>query len=191
MKILVVLVFLFPIAMLAQKSPCACEPRGFLSTGITAGASATKPLLQTGIGMTWASKYFGGIGGGIDLYRFKSIPVFADLRRDFGKKKSLFGYAQGGYSIPFDNKSIEHGVNSFKTTDQFRGGLYFDAGFGYRARLFRSNALLMSAGYSQKNIRNKVGYTYPCLVPPCPEEIYENRYRLGRVVAKLSWEFNW
>ena len=190
MKCLTIIFLLLGCSVYSQKPSCSCSFQSILSAGLAAGSSAAKPILQGSAGSRF-NKYFVGIGAGIDAYRYNTIPLFADLRRDFGKKNTLFIYSQGGYSIPFDNKSIEHGVNSFKTTDQFRGGLYFDAGFGYRARLFRSNALLMSAGYSQKNIRNKVGYTYPCLVPPCPEEIYENRYRLGRVVAKLSWEFNW
>jgi hypothetical protein len=113
--------------------------------------------------------------------------VFADWRMNFGNTRSFFLFANGGYNFSYDNKNENNNV--FKTTDRFYGGLYMDAGLGYRLRLNALHRLLFSAGYSQKNIVNEIGYTYPCFNPPCNEETFRYHYNLGRITGKLSWEF--
>jgi hypothetical protein len=174
----------------SQKPTCSCSLQGTLSAGLAAGASKTKPLFQASGGIK-SGRYFAGIGGGVDLYRFKSIPVFADARWDFGRSGEGFLYGNLGYNFPFSNHSESNWfMDNWKTTDEFKGGYYFDAGIGYRIYLKGAGRLLVSAGFSQKRISNVTGFTYPCLVEPCPEEIYKYRYDLGRIVAKISWELS-
>ncbi|MEI9810607.1 MAG: hypothetical protein WDO16_23565 [Bacteroidota bacterium] len=103
------------------------------------------------------------------------------------KQKLGFVYAHTGYNFPGNDKGNDE-VNAFKTTDKLLGGFYMDAGIGYRVRMNNPlHRILFSAGYSQKNTVNKMGYTYPCLVPPCLETVYNYHYQLGRIVAKVSW----
>lgn len=175
-----------PFAVAAQQKPsCSCGVRGVLSSGILAGQSPVKPLFQVSAGLS-RGKYFTGAGIGIDPYRFQSIPLFADLRLITGKYQNGFLYAHGGYNFPYNNTVS---IDNVKTTDRYQGGFYFDAGAGYRIVLQRSHLLLLSAGFSQKQITHVEGYTYPCLVAPCIEDVHRYRYTLGRMVAKLSWEF--
>ncbi|HLG38574.1 MAG TPA: hypothetical protein VI461_02860 [Chitinophagaceae bacterium] len=176
---------LFPLLSFSQDK----HGSGFnaiVSTGVVAGESAAKPLVQVAAGLNY-DRYFMGVGLGLDPYYFKSIPLFADWRINFGKTRLAFVYANGGYNLPYNNKNAED--NFFKSTDRFNGGFYMDLGMGYRIRLSSYHRLLFSAGYSRKDISNKVGYTYPCLNPPCDEQITNYRYSLGRIVTKLSWEF--
>jgi hypothetical protein len=156
------------------------------SVGLAAGESTAKPLFQLSSGLVHG-RWFTGIGAGLDQYNFNSVPLFADWRMNFGRTRLGFLYANGGYNFATKNKGLTD--DWFKTTDRFYGGLYMDAGIGYRIRLSSLHRLLFSAGYSQKNISNKIGYTYPCLVPPCTEQVYTYQYNFGRIVTKLSWEF--
>lgn len=184
-----IILLLFPVNLLAQKNPCPCPFQAVLSTGVLGGESTAKPLFQLSGGLNY-KRFFAGLGGGADFYRFKSIPVYADLRYNFGKMSPGFLYGNAGYSFPFDNGSAVEWESSFITTNRYKGGFYMDAGLGYRIRLGGWNNLLLSAGYSYKRISELTGYTYPCLIEPCPEEIYRKQYNLGRVVTKLSWELS-
>jgi len=180
-----IIAVLFPAVIFSQESSSKSRLNIIATVGMAAGESTAKPLFQLESGFTF-DRWFMGIGIGIDQYNLKSIPLFADWRMNFGKARSGFLYANGGYNFPYGNKS---NFNYFyESTDRFTGGFYMDAGVGYRIRLGSLHRLLFSAGYSQKNIVNKVGYTYPCLVAPCPEEIHNYHYNFGRVITKLSWE---
>jgi len=171
----------------SQQSESRTRLTTIASVGLVAGESSAKPLIQLSGGFSYG-RYFSGIGIGMDQYRFNSIPLFADWRINWGKARLGFVYANAGYNFPVKNKSSTGGWSN--TTDRFIGGFYADAGIGYRIRLSNPmHRLLFSAGYSQKTIRNEIGYTYECFVAPCPEQIYTYKYELGRIVAKFSWEF--
>ncbi len=181
-----IITVLLPIQIFSQENSGRSRLHTIATVGMVAGQSTVKPLAQIEAGVS-RDRLFAGIGAGIDQYRFKSIPLFLDGRWHFGKTRSVFIYGNGGYNIPFDNKSEYD--NFFKSTDRFYGGLYFDAGFGYRVRLNASHRIMMSAGYSQKNMTNRITYSFPCFSPPCNESQDEFHYKLGRIVTKLSWEF--
>jgi len=177
---------LFPALSFSQGSASGSSFHTIVSAGVVAGESTAKPLFQLSSGFNY-DRWFTGIGVGVDHYNLKSVPVFADGRFYFGKTASGFVYANGGYNFPYGNQRNEE--DFFKTSDRFSGGIYMDAGLGYRVRLNSWQRLLFSAGYSRKNIVHQVGYTYPCLVEPCQEEVYKYHYSLGRITAKLSWGF--
>ncbi|HEX5653541.1 MAG TPA: hypothetical protein VFX58_10730 [Chitinophagaceae bacterium] len=183
------IILFFPLGLLAQKKPCSCSLSSILSAGIAAGESPAQPLLQWSGGVNY-ERFFAGLGAGADWYRFKSIPVFGDLRYSIGKMNSVFVYLNGGYNFPFDTKASVTWDHPFLTTDKYAGGFYMDAGMGYRVRVSGSHNFLLSAGFSHKRISQLTGYTYPCLVEPCPEDLYKKRYDLGRVLTRISWEFN-
>lgn len=156
------------------------------SIGIIGGETGVKPVFQIISGLT-QSRYFAGLGAGYDNYRFRSIPLFADIRFGFGKKQFVFAYGDLGYNLPLEPK---FGNNDFQTTSIYSGGVYLDLGLGYRHRLNKKNSILFSFGYSRKDVNHKEGTTYPCFNPPCYEEMSYYHYKLGRIVTKLSWQFN-
>ena len=182
------ILLLFPFSVYSQKPACSCRFQSILTAGLAAGESTAKPIFQWSGGINYNDRFFAGVGAGIDPYRFKSVPLFVDWRMNFGKAKTGFLYANTGYSFPYDNTSPEIWEDPWRTTDKFSGGLYLDVGLGYRLQLKGWHRLLFSAGFSHKRINNTTGYTYPCFMPPCTEEIYKYQYNLGRIVTKFSWE---
>src|SRR5262245_36263438 len=111
-----VLAVLFPLFSLSQDKKSAPVFTAISSLGFAAGESTAKPLFQVSGGMTY-DRFFGGLGVGVDLYNYKSIPLFADWRVNFGKTRLGFLYANAGYNFSFDNKEEE--MTIFTTTNQF------------------------------------------------------------------------
>ena len=185
--ILLIALFL-PFAAITQQNKKLSGKISFQtmgSVGIVGGQSGVKPVFQLVNGIR-QTKYFAGIGLGYDNYLYKSIPLFADIRIDLTKKQIAFAYGDLGYNIPV---GITSGTDIFKTTNLYYGGIYFDAGVGYRHHFNNKNSLLFSFGYTRKDINNKEGYTYPCFNPPCSENITYYKYSMGRLVTRLSLEF--
>ena len=99
MKNLLLLVLL--ISMLSahsqtnKKNDCNCKYSFTNQVGLMEGQKESF-LVQTIHGIRTRS-WFGGVGVGIDGYRVRSIPLFLDVRKTFGKKaNALFAYADGG-----------------------------------------------------------------------------------------------
>jgi hypothetical protein len=177
---------LFPLCVFSQdRKPCSCL-NTIVSAGVVAGQSAAKPSMQAETGLNY-DRYFTGIGIGFDHYYLKSIPLFADWRINFGKTRPAFLYAGGGYNFPYNNHN-DIFFDIAGTRNHYHGGFYMDAGLGYRVHINSYHRLLLSAGYSQKNISNR-SVSYFCEIVPCHETVYYYHYSLGRIVARLSWEF--
>jgi hypothetical protein len=190
MKQIIFAVLFLPLGLFAQnKKTTVSGWRMITSTGLVAGESTTKPLFQLSGGIV-IDRHFAGIGFGYETYRFNSIPVFANWQMDFGKKRTGFLYANGGYNFPGHNKEE---AEFSKKSDRLKGGFYMDAGLGYRIRLGMFNRLLFSAGYSRKDVRNIKIYSFPCYTANCSDNININefKYSLGRMVAKMSWELGY
>ena len=159
-----------------------------VSAGYLFGESGVFPgaLLRTGIGL---NNFKLGIGGGYDGYTFKSFPIFADIRMDFSDSKRFFGYLNGGYHIPKGEETFD--MWSFPGSEKWEGGLYADAGLGIRFKVGKKNNLLFSSGYNYKKLRHIKSYVNPCLVPPCPENLYTYDYGLNYMNMRLNWEINY
>lgn len=160
------------------------------SVGLIAGESTAKPLYQLSGGLVFG-RWFAGVGGGYDQYKFNTFPVFVDGRVSFGKKKPGFLYAHIGYNFPSTGLKSREIWGFTIEDDRFDGGIYMDAGVGYRINLGRQHRLLFSVGYSRKHLGNTVEYVYTraCFPEPCDPTVYEYEYKLGRILMKLSWAF--
>lgn len=189
--VIIIIVFFLPVIAYAQDKPL--QKRGWrtiTSVGMIAGQDKTTPTVQLSGGMT-VRHYFVGVGAGYDPYQFQSIPVFADARVYFTRNNAAFTYLNAGYNIPTQHD--EPFPESFVTEDRMVGGLYFDAGIGYRVPLKGSHALSFSAGYTQKNTEHRKEYTYPCGINPCTTQTsnsYVYDYKFGRIIVRLSWEWD-
>jgi hypothetical protein len=154
--------------------------------GIIIGQTKVNGLFQSVNGLTY-QKWFAGVGAGADYYYHKSIPIFIDARRYLGKSDAVFLYADLGYNRPWDNKPGDE-VFSYGSY-HFTGGVYTDVGAGYAFKLIPNFSLIVSGGFSYKNIRSRVGVLYPCLVPPCNEEMNSYNYEFNRFVLKAGIQF--
>src|SRR5262245_27408802 len=80
----------------AAKKNCGCSFNSLAQLGILEGEAGTAFQLQTINGIqfkTWSA----GIGVGLDYYKYRSIPLFLDLRKYIlNKPRTPFLYADGG-----------------------------------------------------------------------------------------------
>jgi hypothetical protein len=162
--------------------------QSFAQWGIASGKGAVSGLIQTVNGiqtMGWSA----GLGLGLDFYRYRSIPLFLDLRKEFVQKKNIYlVYADGGYHFPWVNadQSSQYIWNVHVQND-YRGGQYFDGGLGYGWKLKKRSALLLSIGYSFKYFR-QTSTTYFDNNGSETNVTYYNYY-LNRMLLKLGWKF--
>lgn len=160
------------------------------SVGLLEGESGSAFQILTINGAQYGS-WFGGIGLGIDYYRYRTVPLFFDFRKEFGKKlNKLFAYLDGGINFSWvtDNQKMAYVIS-----EQFHNGFYGDLGFGYKAGIGKKDHLLLSLGYSYK-------YLSETYLSPVYNNFFINAdnyssgqekisYELNRINIKMSWEF--
>lgn len=162
--------------------------------GLLSGSENGSFQLQT-IGGVGYKNWFGGIGAGIDYYRFRTIPIFVDLRHSFGKSRNkFFVYADGGTNVPWITSKQK---KSYVASDRFSGRLYYDLGAGYNFAVGKTNAVLLSVGFSQLKLHERVeNINYDLDIIPTPfntggfpysTETYD--YRLNRLTIKAGFVF--
>jgi hypothetical protein len=156
-----------------------------IQTGLLEGESTTALQFQSINGIQYKT-WFGGIGIGIDHYHIRTVPVFASIRKDILNSASTpFLYADLGAQIvwPRNKETLQYGNQDFKA------GVYYNAGAGYKLGIVKKHALLVSAGYSLKKLSYGTSYTYPCLVAPCPEYKNSTEYILRRLSFQVGFIF--
>ncbi len=164
------------------------------NVGLLEGQAGSAFQLQTINGVQYKS-WFGGIGLGLDYYRFRTIPLFIDLRKEFGKgDNKFFVYADAGMNFYWRR---DKDVKQFPLDDAFKNGFYAEPGAGYQCKLTRKVSLLFSAGYTYKKISEEGGYLYyfTDLAYPGPANYYPDpgmekiKYNCNRLVLKAGIRF--
>jgi hypothetical protein len=102
-------------------------------------------------------RWFVGFGSGFDYYKYRTVPVFADVRKYFGKQnRALFLYAKAGMNIamPTENQKNFNDGNwwGLQSNNQFKNGFFGDAGFGYTLFNSKSRGFYTSLGLSTKTL---------------------------------------
>lgn len=127
-----------------------------------------------------------GAGAALDYYKFRSVPVFADLRKGFGKNQKSFAYANFGYNISWvlDNQHYYNG--EYAGSDN---GWYGDAGLGYNFFNHENEGLVISAGFTTKSLKQDYKeYKYlPGIIPQT--EIRSFNYTLNRLAIRIGYKF--
>lgn len=158
------------------------------NVGLLEGSDGSFFSLQTILGLQF-NKSFSGIGIGIDYYRFRSIPLFIDLRQEFGKgPNAIFAYGDIGYNFDWLTDE-DRQETSFSTSADFKGRLYYDAGVGYKFAFKSTHALLFSLGYTYKKIEVHDMVSSFCIGGTCPPEKQIYSYSMPRWVVKAGWKF--
>jgi len=166
------------VSSLAQ-SDAAAKPEkissiGFTSInqfGIATGEHDNGLLLQTINGLRYKT-WFLGVGVGLDTYRAKTVPLFVDIRKSLSAKGSTpFLYADGGIQFSAEKK---YNKDDYASKD-YDPGLYYDVGAGYYMGLKNKKALLISLGYSFKDLE----YTYFAAT---------YKYKLNRFSIKVGYK---
>jgi hypothetical protein len=156
--------------------------RSFIQAGLLEGQAGSGFQVQTINGLRYRS-WFGGLGIGLDDYKFRGIPVFFDIRKSFPiREAEFFIYGDGGIHFvwPRDNENLFYEKNSYKN------GFYCDIGFGFSFHVYHSTALLVSAGYSYKKVED--GYQQENCGPgsPCFMEKFRYDFDLNRLALKFG-----
>jgi hypothetical protein len=140
----------------------------------------------------YKKSWFLGVGTGLDYYRYRSIPLFASVVKDLMPgKNGLFLTLEGGTDLPAYTRPL-YG-NFIKS--RFRSGPYWGAELGYKIKLspHSGRAVLLSAGYSYKELREDQTEPYscpigaPCLLEqPGSEPVTRYTYRNQRLSIKAG-----
>jgi hypothetical protein len=164
----------FVVCVLAASAALGQSPirfRSVESLGLASGSSGNYFQLQTVNGVS-KGPWFGGLGAGVDYYRFRSVPLFLSVTRDIaiGKRDWLFLYLDGGTNLPWYKQPIT-AQDDFNSS-VFHGGEYWSGGLGYLWKLgdHTSKAVLISVGYTVKKLKeDQTQVIYGCPpFGPCP-----------------------
>ncbi len=159
------------------------------SVGMLNGSAGPSLLLETIAGVSYKNS-FAGIGAGLDHYRFRTVPLFVGLRQAFGKgKRALFIYGNAGYHFDWLTEENEKRYNVFSINNNYTGSIYYDAGIGYSFGFKKADALLLSAGFSYKEVKNTSENSFCPIVGPCNNEVQTYNYQMPRLVFKAGWRF--
>lgn len=170
----------------AKRNNCDCGFQGIVQGGLLEGAIGPSWNLQT-INGAYYKTWFAGIGVGLDHYTMRTIPLFVDVRKDLLKRKRTpFLYADAG--IQFD---------WLRTKDkprwgggEYKPGVYYDAGLGYKFGLGKRDAILISAGYTMKSLKEERMVVQQCIQAPCNTTKEYYKYTYSRLSFKIGWQFN-
>ena len=137
------------------------------------------------------------LGAGMDYYGAKrSVPVFVDFKNMFGKNNnSFFVYGAAGYNFSWlrNNQKANNWLQTVLSNDQ-KGGLFYEAGVGYKVSLKNKMGFGLSTGYSYKEQSEIVQYKSNCdFCFPVPQPVESKpetyKYQFRRIGIKLHYWF--
>lgn len=157
------------------------------SIGVANGSNGAAAVLQTVNGFR-KGPLFAGVGLGLDYYQYRSVPLFADVRYEFGQKKNkLFAYTDAGINCSWVPGTIDDEVGIWwGNPGDFSNGMYADAGIGLNTSFKNGNAFVLSVGYSRKTMKETFAYLDWNTGEPVTTV---NTYRFNRILVKLGFSF--
>jgi|GEM_PF-148267 len=161
--------------------------------GLLEGTDGGAFQIQTINGIEFRS-WFLGIGVGIDNYRLRSVPLFVDLRKEFKVGTNYF-FIYGGigrnFMWPTNKQKQDYHVNAYGVSD-FKDGLYYDFGIGYKVPLNNRIAVFISPGFSHKSTETTTASNQPVICPfagPCYPNPDTYKYALNRLSINVGVVF--
>lgn len=151
--------------------------------GLLEGSAGSAFQVQAIPGVAYKN-WIAGLGTGLDYYKRRSVPLFLSLRRDLAISNSAFFLsADGGLNYEWTQKTdLSEG--------DFKPAPYYAASLGYRLPIGnKSKSVLLSFGYSYKQLKESKNIIIPCLVPPCPQSNEVYRYHLNRWSLRTGFQF--
>lgn len=185
-KVTVIFLFAFLMHCSASSQVSKTSFHSINTIGVLQGQVRESLLFQSVNGMKY-KKWFAGIGLGSDYYQYHTYPLFLDARKHFGKYCKFLLYADGGYN--FSAKNVPGKEVGNYSSYHFIGGMYSDAGMGYRSKINHKYALLITFGFSYKAMQDNVTLAYPCTDGPCKVDYHKYKYGDGRLVVKAGVDF--
>ena len=186
MKILLMIPFLILFMLEATGQSKKIKFSSINQLGLLSGSKGEAFMLQTINGVK-KDKWFAGVGTGLDYYKERTVPLFLDIRRDLiNRMNTPFVYADAGINFSWLN-SLQKQQKQFPTSSP---GLFYDLGIGWKLSGKNNRGFIFSAGYSFKQVKEKV--KYPWRLAPTSQlesENYERyNYLYRRVVVKVGFQ---
>jgi hypothetical protein len=190
--------FILSIATLTFATSSAQTPWKFRSDnylGFDNGEMGSYGQVQTVNGL-YKRSWFLGVGAGLDYYRYRSIPLFVSVTKDLmPAKNGLFVNLDAGTNLPWYDRPLS---GTGYTASKFYPAPYWSADLGYKLKLSTHNdqAILFSAGYSYKEMKEDLtdseGVGCPVNVI-CGLPVYSSperyEYHNHRASVKIGWQF--
>jgi hypothetical protein len=177
-----VLLILFTCSAFSQKQKLKFH--SINTAGLAIGQSENNAIIQSVNGVALSTWYY-GVGIGIDYYKYRTMPLFIDVRRSFGRNSNGFVYGDAGYGFNLKNKpGNEVGYyNSYS----FKGGLNTDVGIGYKTDPLKKCSVIFSIGHTYKTMQSRIGIAPLCL--ECEPYFYDFKFGYGRIIIRTGVEF--
>lgn len=186
MKVLLMMPFLILFMLRATGQNKKIKFSSINQVGLLSGGMGEAFMLQTINGIK-KDKWFAGAGTGLDFYRERTIPLFVAIRRDLiNRINTPFVYADAGISFSWLN-SFQKQLKQFPISSP---GLFYDLGIGWKLSGKNNRGYVFSAGYSFKQVKEKVKYSWwPAPTPRLESENYErHNYLYRRIVIKVGFQ---
>ena len=186
------LVLLIPVTLVSfgQKKNATYKFHSINSISLINGDNATTGGLQSINGFQ-KGNLFAGVGIGLDYYLYRTVPLFADFKYEFGKTKNkFFAYADGGVNFDWVEEEYNDGPifiwDGSRNTSEFHNGAYTDVGLGYMVGTKKGGGLVLSLGHSYKSLEKTISYQ-DWRTQETITDVYN--YDLNRIVLKVGWKF--
>jgi len=143
----------------------AQQYNGSFEAGVTNGKYETNAFVNTTHGFIYKG-FFAGVGVGVDYYLFRTVPLFAEFRKEFSKKnvRPLVHFS-GGININWlTQEQRDHRFSWWQTTPSvFKNGMYLKAGTGVLFNAHKQIKFATTVSWSYKTLTEK--YTDRLLEP--------------------------
>ena len=146
------------------------------TAGLLAGSNGRELQVQAIPNLKYKDWSF-GMGGGLDYYYLRSIPLFVDVRKHFTNYMPLFLYGDVGVNVPWVDIPKEQLLWMDQT---FKPYLYYDLGVGWQVHLNKRNNINFSAGYTGKKLRERRKSDF---------QDSKLTYDLRRISVKVGFQF--
>lgn len=177
----------FPSA--AQKKTKTCRFGSINNFGVNIGQDMQIAGSFQSVNGIKKDKWFAGLGLGLDYYLYRSVPLFIDVRREFGKEKhKFFAYADAGLNI--DWMQEEYTLQPIgwdpNLSNKYHTGIYTDIGVGFLVGSKRGHGFVISLGHSIKTFTENRTYTDWRTGKPTSDTY---KFNFSRAVVKIGWKF--
>jgi hypothetical protein len=124
------------------------------------------------------SRFYPGLGIGIELYEQAVVPLFADMSYHFGRNViSPFIRGSIGYSIPVEDPPENWGVHT-----NYNGGYMYAAGMGTFIRLNGHNSLSISLVYRFQSLKSVITQDWN-------DEVLNLNKQYNRIAFRIGFVF--
>ena len=157
-------------------------------TGFQFGANEPSGDLRLQGGIQKGSWLFGG-GSGIDYYRFRSTPVYAQVRKLFKFRGTTpFLMASAGYNFKNASDTVPDWFTS-RVYDR-TGGYYGELGGGFVFRVFKKERLSLSVTKNIKQVKESYDMDFWLGPGQTRSARSSNLYTMHRVVIRAAWQIS-